>query len=1497
MREEDDNNNTNDLKKTKGNALRWTVRSARRVQLAVRTSITSSVAKKAVFVDDDENSEVISISSTALEDNANIDQAMLGLYCLPDETNSLFQDRSLFERADSARQLKQQQSRSSIYDVSSLLLNQSKNQSSSYIPQDDWDPILDGGFRDSTEEERTKVLTEALCNYESSTDWQMALTREHNDTQPFDNDGESSEDVIDFGDFQSAEKDISGNSSTDDVDVVDPKSQSADREPRVEFALHTPPPTSKRPIEDERSIGSGTTFSTVGTVGLVKRIDELFSNDSSLDENDLCSALSNDFSTPSLLAQANDILARVAREQDGSGEDVPENDVEDDDSDATPKSRRRISYSTPSRQLTKEFAESKRISMELPVADLTSMHSRWTRRRQMECQANDSEEKADPENSLERLKRLLDDLPELYQIPVDKLDDGPVEANASTLRVLNSVPWGCIHLDEPASAPVEHELSVWDDFFAGQLSQLDSTLEGVQKIMAASVNPEKLDQANTLVHSCEQNLRLAKIYWDRSSRALEAAVAVEPDGSFNGFGILGNVHLLELWQQKEDFAELGGLLERLQSVTAQEDEIIRRIDTFDAKHSRAQDEYLHVVQLGRRLRDTLDGDLGSLDCLNELRDSRLTSILEERFWNRLKHLSQQSVLRVCRNREVPSGEYDSLIQAAFGLFEASHSNQVDCNATSLSAEMHAKADEESGWSKNIVEAMLYEAERCFAIALLEPLDAEDSAFVKDLRSLEQEIGTDWGDSAKLKTLTHNLVTIRFDFERSLCYLPRVMVRLCECLLDVLRGHVVFHQTHCSLATTGNSDENGIFTSPQGKAFMSSVADGLETAQTILWDKCESIIVHALKEYQNFSSKTQMFRTERGSIDDSVWERELQGLHVVYSAIECFMQFKSAFFGFNISCDKNLKVYQSQIFDVMKEIASEHLETLHIEAMTAMGRLLSRETWYLVNFNYPEESEKKCDPSATPLSSRQILFSSLASVIQKHKGLGTFYRLSPAGVSERLGESPECEFPFLRPRQPILFGANSTIHSFPPEGYTDNELISRMYDSIDSSLNASEDTHRIATQSIIDGLVEWVARLVLVSLKVPLVSEQVCAHLENVFDLYFTTVFRLCAGSRRNERIILGDDTSTAAFDSSTDFLPESRKRGSSPSAILRSFGHERRPSGKPPSIPFRTSVTISSTLDIEMCAPMPADLKETEKARRFIDRAQQELHGKVNLNRVDSWIGNQNAQDDPEEHACAASKIIERREAAAWSCLAVAGLAEVAFTTMVRYPVEDEASEYSNVKRLQDYVASVAEAVSILSRKASEVSCTRALSPFGFVKDIVQVGGEWEESKLHEQPNDYVETLCERVCLIWGFVAASGKLPQHLVGQVWARLQTAAYMTLLEGFSRVIHCSTEGRALMALDLASVSSNMRRDAVLERLESFDLPFTPPHVSPRQGKQYVDVYVKVYYYPQEDVLGWISNNCKYYRMNHMLSLLSSSGFGGRAQQSREMFERVKKLYETE
>jgi hypothetical protein len=1469
----------------------WTVQSARRVQLAVRSSLRGS--QKAIFENNLDTSEntFAGWGGEKTSSNANIDQAMTGLYSLSEAQRVVFTSNEDGGNNQLSAPL-------SHGNLSRLLAP-----SSSYVPQEDWDPLLDGGYRNTEEEGRSHALVQAASNYEASPDWQWALSLENRSfsiNTEGGHDAESEHDDDCFGEFQSA-SDGARNEGSKALDKV------------VKVVTILTPTSSSHPAspsndggEEEHSPGSVATMSTVNTLGLTKRVDDLLGVDET--GSAVSGVLSDELmSTPALLEEMETVLVRLAQEEQ-QFHHVPKEE-EDADSEATPKSRgpakRHPRYRTPSHPKL-ELSLVRQISMELPISDLTTLEGRWTRRRQLERLADSevtSPQNLTDDSGLQDLAAVLADLPELYQLSLDHVDPGPMETMSSMVKVLNYLPWGCVQLDqEVGGAPIRNDLSLWDDFMVDQLSQLDSALETVQKRMAVSVNPVKLQSANSMVHECEQNLRLAKIYWDRSSQSLHAAVAEEPDGSFNGSGVMGNTNLLEWWQQKEDCVQLQDLLERMESVTAREQDIIRRIDTFDATNSRAQDEYEMVMRLGQELRNMLNGEMSRLDSLGELRDSRLTSILEERFWKRLQHLSQGSVVGLCRGRTFKVHEYESLAIAALGLYEACNERRVNDDGDSAVVELSSKFDQQTGWSKHIVEAISYELDRCFATALLEPVDADHSAYVKDLRSLEQEINCGWGDSAKLKTMTHNLVTIRFDFEIGSCYLPRVFQRLCEGLLEVLHAHFTFYKWHCQL-----SDEGGIGSGPNGKqacfsdpnaiAALQSIATGLAKERTLLWERCESILVHALEEYHHFSGKRKLFQSSGVGVDDSTWETELHGLHTVHCAIHRFLAFKTFFLEKEGSkCRVLSNENTSPIYEALQEIADFHLRQVHVEAMTSMGRMLSKESWYLVSFNNPEEPEKKGDPC---VSAESVLSMSVLSALSRHKTFSSSYSLDAADTATFFDRHFMTVSPLLRNvRQPLHFVETASDDVASTMSVDLDKQIEQVYAGIKSLIDSTGDTRpRITTRSITDGLVEWIARLVMVSLKLPLVAEKAASALENIFDLYFTTVFRLCMGSHTNERIIFGEaDTQPAYLDNASSPQSIQRKRPSSP-PLIRSFGHERRNSGRPPAAPFRTSVSISSTLNAEICAPLQREIDATTKLRDFIDRAQQDLRGNVNLNRVDSWIGNPDSPGDPEEYACGVARSLERREAAAWSCLVVAGLAKVTYQILSRHLLSHSSPARPTAfpeQRLGDYAASAVDVVTLLTRKASEVSCTRALSPAEFVKEIVQVGAGWEESKLHEQPNDYVESLCERCCLIWGFVTASGKLPHHLASRVWERLQSASFLTLVEGFSRVNFCSTEGRALMALDLASASSYFRPDAVLERLECFDLSFASPRVTPRFGKEYVDMYVKVYYYPREDQMEWIANNYQSYRMDHVFALIRASSSNHGVDDFTDLIERVKSHY---
>jgi hypothetical protein len=131
---------------------------------------------------------------------------------------------------------------------------------------------------------------------------------------------------------------------------------------------------------------------------------------------------------------------------------------------------------------------------------------------------------------------------------------------------------------------------------------------------------------------------------------------------------------------------------------------------------------------------------------------------------------------------------------------------------------------------------------------------------------------------------------------------------------------------------------------------------------------------------------------------------------------------------------------------------------------------------------------------------------------------------------------------------------------------------------------------------------------------------------------------------------------------------------------------------------------------------------------------------------------------------------------------------------------------------------------------------------------IILVGGGWEEEKLHEHPNDYVEVVCDLCALLWRSLSEAKTLPSGCLNLIWENVVEGGYMALLDGFSRVPFCSTEGRALMSMDLVSYSSGMSPRAVAERLEEDEgnTPL-PPSVNLSRGTPHVNTYIKVFYFP--------------------------------------------------
>jgi len=185
------------------------------------------------------------------------------------------------------------------------------------------------------------------------------------------------------------------------------------------------------------------------------------------------------------------------------------------------------------------------------------------------------------------------------------------------------------------------------------------------------------------------------------------------------------------------------------------------------------------------------------------------------------------------------------------------------------------------------------------------------------------------------------------------------------------------------------------------------------------------------------------------------------------------------------------------------------------------------------------------------------------------------------------------------------------------------------------------------------------------------------------------------------------------------------------------------------------------------------------------------------------------------------------------------------------------------------------------------------------VRSVLDVGSQWRERELHEHPNEYVYDASERCALVWGYLCLSRKLPHSARAAVWERLVSGAYLSLLEGFARVVGGTTEGRSLMMLDLATFTAELDGASVTEKLDARSIVASPPPPpSAATGTRLdasVETYVKMTYFPKADAVAWIEESCGLYRLNHALGLARE--IADDPEDLQQLGERIRRLYASE
>lgn len=252
-------------------------------------------------------------------------------------------------------------------------------------------------------------------------------------------------------------------------------------------------------------------------------------------------------------------------------------------------------------------------------------------------------------------------------------------------------------------------------------------------------------------------------------------------------------------------------------------------------------------------------------------------------------------------------------------------------------------------------------------------------------------------------------------------------------------------------------------------------------------------------------------------------------------------------------------------------------------------------------------------------------------------------------------------------------------------------------------NGSE-SFNSTTSCIADWLIPWTSRLLVMSDKLPSMCDAVGGVIKDLFDLYLTTVFRLCAGNSVNERILLGLDELKPKGMATQERMVRVTHRASSPHfgfVGLRSQAHQK---------PSRPLPTLSRHVEAELSALVPGEYDCIQSLQGLIVGAQKNLQGVAKLDLVDGWIIDPPLNEDTieEEFARETVRVLEKREAACWSYVSLA-IALYAAT------LEFDQGEYPPIK---EYCDCLMRCLPLLICISSRISCMRAIRGRTLVKEV-----------------------------------------------------------------------------------------------------------------------------------------------------------------------------------
>ena len=244
-------------------------------------------------------------------------------------------------------------------------------------------------------------------------------------------------------------------------------------------------------------------------------------------------------------------------------------------------------------------------------------------------------------------------------------------------------------------------------------------------------------------------------------------------------------------------------------------------------------------------------------------------------------------------------------------------------------------------------------------------------------------------------------------------------------------------------------------------------------------------------------------------------------------------------------------------------------------------------------------------------------------------------------------------------------------------------------------------------------------------KLPPIVDDVSVVFANLCDLYFTTVFRICSGSAKAERILLGMDPPTPSLtrESESRQISMSPAKPEKPASSSSLFAFRRRSSsslsGKRKAQAIQ--VELPETLEADLCSPTLSEMSGLRATREFINRAKKSLASIVLLDKVDQWledpvvVNNGGQQDD--SVVVKAIRNFEKRLGGAWSCLGVAIVLD-ACCSVARMKLAGSPQALNDISTLEHYNQAALLMLPQLIKLSNRIAAVRAVMARRVVTEV-----------------------------------------------------------------------------------------------------------------------------------------------------------------------------------